>query len=93
MPPLKSSDIRRHYAAIRNVLERKGTAIGATDMLIAAHSRAVGAVCVTANLAEFRRVPGLKVEDWLTRSSAAHRRRLIRAPEQSAGFPRSQGRW
>ncbi len=47
----------RHYAAIRDVPECKGTAIGANDLLIAAHARAVGAVCVTADLAEFRRVP------------------------------------
>jgi tRNA(fMet)-specific endonuclease VapC len=65
--PLESGT-DRHYAAIRDALERKGTPIGANDMLIAAHARAVGAVCVTANLAEFRRVPGLKVENWLARS-------------------------
>jgi tRNA(fMet)-specific endonuclease VapC len=34
-------------------------------MLIAAHARALDAVCVTDNVAEFRRVPGLKVENWL----------------------------
>jgi tRNA(fMet)-specific endonuclease VapC len=55
----------RHYAAIRTTLERKGTPIGAHDMLIAAHARAIGAVCVTDNVAEFKRVPALKVENWL----------------------------
>ncbi|OFW06003.1 MAG: transcriptional regulator [Acidobacteria bacterium RIFCSPLOWO2_02_FULL_68_18] len=55
----------RHYAAIRTALEGRGTPIGANDMLIAAQARAIGAVCVTANVAEFRRVPALRVENWL----------------------------
>ena len=55
----------RHYAAIRTALERKGTPIGAHDMLIAAHARAIEAICVTNNVAEFRRVPALEVENWL----------------------------
>jgi tRNA(fMet)-specific endonuclease VapC len=59
------ADGSRHYAAIRTALESKGTSIGANDMLIAAHARAIGAVCVTANVAEFKRVPALKVENWL----------------------------
>jgi len=57
----------RHYAAIRFALEQRGTPIGANDLLIAAHARAMGATCVTANVAEFRRVPGLRVENWLER--------------------------
>src|ERR671912_170485 len=51
--PLESN-IERVYASIRVALERKGTPIGAHDMLIAAHARAIDAVCVTDNLAEFR---------------------------------------
>jgi tRNA(fMet)-specific endonuclease VapC len=62
--PLES-DIERVYASIRVALERKGTPIGAHDMLIAAHARAIDAVCVTDNAAEFRRVPALRVENWL----------------------------
>jgi tRNA(fMet)-specific endonuclease VapC len=34
-------------------------------MLIAAHAHAMGAVCVTDNVTEFKRVPALKVENWL----------------------------
>ena len=63
--PLEAA-VDRHYAAIRTALERKGTPIGVHDMLIAAHARFVGATYVTANIAEFRRVPALKVENWLT---------------------------
>jgi tRNA(fMet)-specific endonuclease VapC len=62
--PLES-DVERIYAAIRVALEKKGTPIGAHDMLIAAHARALDAVCVTDNVAEFKRVPALKVENWL----------------------------
>lgn len=62
--PLES-DIERVYASIRVALERKGTPIGAHDMLIAAHARAIDAVCVTDHVAEFRRVPALKIENWL----------------------------
>ena len=67
--PLEA-DADRHYAAIRAALEKRGTPIGANDMLIAAHARALQAVCVTANVAEFRRVSGLKVENWLPPTSA-----------------------
>ena len=56
--------VDRHYAAIRNALEKAGTPIGANDLLIAAHARALQAVCVTANVSEFERVPGLKVQNW-----------------------------
>jgi predicted nucleic acid-binding protein len=34
-------------------------------MLIASHARHVGASVVTNNEREFRRVPGLSVENWL----------------------------
>jgi tRNA(fMet)-specific endonuclease VapC len=36
------------------------------DMLIAAHALSLNAVLVTGNEREFRRVPGLRVENWLT---------------------------
>jgi tRNA(fMet)-specific endonuclease VapC len=62
--PLEAG-VDRHYAAIRTALEKEGVPIGANDMLIAAQARALHAVCVTANVAEFTRVPGLTVENWL----------------------------
>jgi len=49
---------------IRAALESGGTPIGPYDILIAAQARRRGAVLVTANTGEFRRVPGLKIEDW-----------------------------
>lgn len=56
----------RHYGAIRNELESTGSPIGHNDLLIAAHARALGATLVTSNVREFRRVPGLVVENWRT---------------------------
>lgn len=54
-----------HYADIRKSLEHAGRPIGPNDMLIVAHARASGCVVVTANPRKFRRVPRLKVENWL----------------------------
>ena len=49
---------------IRNHLKKAGTPIGAYDVLIAAQARRRGALLVTANVREFARVPGLRIEDW-----------------------------
>jgi tRNA(fMet)-specific endonuclease VapC len=54
----------RHYGDIRAQLEARGTPIGPLDLLIAAHARSLGATLLTANLAEFRRVPGLQCAAW-----------------------------
>ena len=54
------------YGNIRSELENAGKPIGANDLLIAAHAMAVNATVVTANIDEFRRVRGLKVENWLS---------------------------
>jgi tRNA(fMet)-specific endonuclease VapC len=53
------------YGTIRAGLEKKGKPIGPFDTLIAAHALVLGAVLVTNNTREFRRVPGLVVEDWI----------------------------
>ena len=55
----------RSYGEIRAALERVGRRIGPYDLLIAAHARHIGAVLVTNNEREFRRVPGLSVQNWL----------------------------
>jgi len=54
-----------HSADIRTTLEEQGRTIGAYDLLIAGHARSRGLVVVTGNLGEFRRVEGLRGEDWL----------------------------
>lgn len=53
------------YGMIRAKLEAAGKPVGPLDTLIAAHALSLGVVLVTNNLREFRRVPGLTVEDWL----------------------------
>ena len=52
------------YAALRTQLEALGQPIGPNDALIAAQALAVNATLVSAD-AEFLRVPGLRVENWL----------------------------
>ena len=53
------------YGGIRAEQEAAGRPIGSNDLLIAAHARVLAATVVTANAGEFRRVPGLSVENWL----------------------------
>lgn len=52
------------YGEIRSDLERRGATIGSNDLWIAAHARTLGLTLVTGNEREFRRVPGLAVENW-----------------------------
>jgi tRNA(fMet)-specific endonuclease VapC len=52
------------YAEIRAYLKSHGTMIGGNDLLIAAHARNLGLALVTNNTREFKRVPGLKIENW-----------------------------
>ena len=57
------SEAAEHYALIRAALERTGEPMGNLDMMIAAQAPAAQAVLVTHDRV-FRRVKGLKVEDW-----------------------------
>ena len=59
------TEVASHYAHIRAHLERLGIPIGPNDTLVAAHALALDAILVSGD-AEFRRVPGLRVENWLT---------------------------
>src|SRR5208282_3806757 len=52
------------YGVVRAELERRGEMIGNNDLWIAAHAIAAGLTLVTNNEKEFRRVRGLKVENW-----------------------------
>ena len=51
----------RNVPNLRALLEAKGEPIGANDYLVAAEQ----GVLVTGNIREFRKVPGLKLENWL----------------------------
>jgi len=52
------------YAVIRAELAHRGEMIGSNDLWIAAHALASGLTLVTNNEEEFRRVRGLKVQNW-----------------------------
>jgi tRNA(fMet)-specific endonuclease VapC len=53
------------YGVIRAELESTGRLIGGNDLWIAAHAKAEGLTLVTNNEKEFRRVRGLKVQNWV----------------------------
>jgi tRNA(fMet)-specific endonuclease VapC len=57
------SEAARQYSRIRAVLEDAGEPMGNLDMMIAAQALALGLVLVSSD-AVFRRVKGLKIEDW-----------------------------
>ena len=63
-------DVVPYYVTIRTHLEKAGTPIDPNDTLIAAHALALDCVLVTDNEAEFLRVPGLRVENWLVDTGA-----------------------
>jgi tRNA(fMet)-specific endonuclease VapC len=54
----------RAAGEIRTALARQGTPIGPYDVLIAGQAKARGLTLVTNNASEFRRVEGLRIEDW-----------------------------
>jgi len=62
--PLDES-VSTHYGKIRQHLQASGTPIGNNDLWIASHALANKLILVTNNEAEFERVPGLKVENWV----------------------------
>ena len=53
------------YGVVRTSLETRGTPIGSLDTLIAGHALSLGITLATNNAKEFRRVPGLTLENWL----------------------------
>lgn len=52
------------YGELRAALEKKGSPIGPLDTQIAAHALALDLTLVTNNQREFKRVPGLRLENW-----------------------------
>jgi tRNA(fMet)-specific endonuclease VapC len=58
------SKASRAYAELRTRCENEGYPLGAMDMLIAAHSKAVGASLVTNDQAFYNIEHHLKLEDW-----------------------------
>ena len=52
------------YGDVRSSLEKRGEVIGPYDLLIAAHALSLGRTLITNNEREFKRVKGLKVDNW-----------------------------
>lgn len=55
-----------YYGDLRSHLEKQGAPIGSLDMLIAAHALSVDCTLVTNNEKEFRRIPNLKINSWVS---------------------------
>ena len=53
------------YGEVRAELESKGKPIGGNDMMIAAQARRRDLIVITNNTREYKRVEGLKVQDWI----------------------------
>jgi tRNA(fMet)-specific endonuclease VapC len=65
VPPLMmDAEVARRYGDLRSELEVRGQSIGGNDLWIAAHALSTKLILVTNNEREFRRVPGLKIENW-----------------------------
>ncbi|MBI5890247.1 MAG: type II toxin-antitoxin system VapC family toxin [Nitrosomonadales bacterium] len=58
--------VSTHYGEIRQHLQSSGKPIGNNDLWIASHALANKLILVTNNVAEFERVPGLRVENWVS---------------------------
>lgn len=56
-------------AELRAGLERRGTPIGPYDLLVPAQALNRNLTIITSNETVFRRVPGLKLDNWIARSS------------------------
>ena len=54
------------YGAMRAALEVRGEMIGNNDLWIAAHAKAAALTLVTNNEDEFRRIQGLKIQNWVS---------------------------
>jgi len=52
------------YGKLRSELEARGEMIGNNDLWIAAHTITAQAILVTNDESEFRRVRGLRLQNW-----------------------------
>ena len=55
----------REYGILKKDLKDRGCLIGSFDMLIGAHAKALQMTLVTNNTKEFKRIPGLSIENWV----------------------------
>ena len=54
----------KEYGIIKKDLKERNCLIGPYDILIGAHAKSLKMILVTNNTDEFRRIKGLKIEDW-----------------------------
>lgn len=59
------TEVAATYATIRAKLQKTGSLIGPNDLWIAAHALSKQMTLVANNTREFKRVPGLKLENWV----------------------------
>ena len=59
------SEAAIHFGQVRVELAKSGKTIGPYDLMIAGHARSRGLILVTNNMRKFKRVPGLRVENWV----------------------------
>jgi len=55
----------RKYGEVRTLLEKQGTPLEQADSQIASIALSRNMTLITGNIRHFKRVPGLKVENWL----------------------------
>jgi tRNA(fMet)-specific endonuclease VapC len=60
-------DAAEHYGMIRAFLRAEGNIIGSMDMMIAAHARSQNMILITNNDKHFKRVPKLRLENWVAK--------------------------
>ncbi len=60
-----SDPVCRVYAEIRQKAEKSGKIIGPNDLFIAAIVKFHDGILVSNNLAEFSRIEGLRIENWV----------------------------
>ena len=54
-----------YYSEIRADLKKRSAQLGAADLMISAHARAIGAIVVTNNVKDFGRVKKLEIDNWM----------------------------
>lgn len=60
------SDCAKEFGRLRGQLLQKGISVSRMDLMIAAVALVYNLTLVTHNTADYRHVPGLRLDDWLT---------------------------
>ena len=60
------SKCAEHFGQVRGSLLQKGISVSRMDLLIASVALAHNLTLVTHNTVDYRNVPGLRLDDWLT---------------------------